>query len=125
MRVEVVRTEPSTLRDAMIIAGRMDNILSGSHNSYGFGNNQNTNRASEGPNPMQIGYINKKTYNRFSHVEKQRRIRSKLYFVCGKANCVALNHYRKLQGMGDKPSDHTKKMFLWEKTSARFRTRVQ
>lgn len=74
---------------------------------------------------MQSGYVNKKKYNRLSWIDKKRRIHSKLCFACDKSNCGARNNYRKLEGMGDEPSDHTKSWFLRGTTSARFWTLVQ
>lgn len=84
VRVEVDRTEPVTLQDAVIIADRMENLFRGSYSSYRFESDHNNNRTPERPTPMQIEYINKKRYNQLSYVGKKRRIRNNLCFFCGK-----------------------------------------
>ncbi len=108
-RIEVERSEPNTLQDAMKIADRLDSLYTSGQNSFGFGRSNNNH--SGGPTPMQIGNIPQYRNKRLPYAEKMRRVEKKLCFVCGKPNCIARNHYNNNSGRSfSKPTNfHQKK----------------
>ena len=96
-RIEVERSEPTTLQEAMRIAGGLDSLYNGNNTFMGFGAHIG---GSDGPTPMQIGTIPQKRYNRLSYAEKKRRIEQGLCFICEKPKCVARNHRGKARYKG-------------------------
>ena len=56
-RIEVERSEPTTLHEAMRIADRLDSLYTGNNTFMGFGAHIG---GSDGPAPMQIGTIPQK-----------------------------------------------------------------
>ena len=65
-RIEVERSERTTLQEAMRIADRLDSLCSGSNPFMRFGTH---NGGSQGPAPMKIGTIPQKRYNRISYAK--------------------------------------------------------
>ena len=88
-RIEVERSEPTTLQEAMRITDRLDSPYNGNNTFIGFGAHIG---GSDGPTPMQIGTIPQKRYNRLSYAEKKRQIEQGLCFIFEKPKCVARNH---------------------------------
>ncbi len=100
IRIEIEKSDPATLHEAMVVADRMDRIYSRRNfgNNYNSFNRNNNNNINSGPTPMEIGNIGV----RLSEAEKRRRIQHKLCFVCGKPNCIARNHQRNGNRNGNK-----------------------
>lgn len=99
-RVEVERSEPNNLQEAMQIADRMDNLLAP---RFGGGFHGGNGMPSDGPVPMQIGNMNtQRSNNRLHPAEKKRRIENNLCFVCGQKNCYARKHYNNYGNFGNR-----------------------
>lgn len=103
MRIEVGRAEPDTLDKAMRIADKMDSL----YYSNGRYMGQNNGNGVGGPTPMQIGNIQRRRFNnnfdrrnQLSFAERKRRMEHNLCYICGKANCIARNHYNDGNGQG-------------------------
>ena len=67
-RIEVERSEPTTLQEAMRIADRLDSLYNGNNTFMGFGAHIG---GSDGPTPLLSGTIPQKRYNRLSYADKK------------------------------------------------------
>ena len=92
-RIEIERSEPQSLQDAMRIADRIDSLYQNaqSFSNFGFGSSTN-NGFSDRPTPMQIGNMNYQRRNRLTESEKRRCIENNLCFICKKKDCFAKKH---------------------------------
>lgn len=82
IRMEVERSDPNNIQNAMKITNRVDALLTNSYGHYGSGEG-----GSEGITPMKIGNMNMKRFNKLSYAEKKRRVEKKLCFICAKPIC--------------------------------------
>lgn len=102
IRIEVERSEATSLQEAMRLADRIDNLFSSGNRSFWGTNSNGIKEGYNGPTPMQIGNINQYKTNSNQYIrkntlspsERKRRIEKNLCFVCGKKGCMARNHYK-------------------------------
>ena len=95
IRIEVEKSDPESLQQAMKLADKMDNLMSNRHelpftprpNLFG------STGSSNGPIPMQIGSIkSQRRYKKPSPEELEKRRKENLCFICGKPNCWTGKH---------------------------------
>lgn len=78
--VEVERSKLSDLQDVMIIANKMESLVSSSYSSFGLKDSCNEGTSAEEPTLIRMEYINCQQNRKFFYAKKWRRIENRLCF---------------------------------------------
>ena len=93
IRIEVEKSDPENLQQAMRLADKMDNLISNRNELLVSLSPFGSPGSSNGPTPMQIGNIKSRGfYKRLSPEELEKRRKENLCFICGKPNCWTGKH---------------------------------